>query len=161
MSMHERIEAEWTRRELRRRLPLPIRLDVSLRHAAGLSDTGAAPVGRETARVKAGSSPPAPDNSLLTRYERKFKLLLEAFEKEIDAEKYRPTSADLPPETTQQREARLIRNFEGMPSHEVSFLDESFGSPRSIERIRSKHGRKPSDGILYLQESQGTQRATG
>jgi hypothetical protein len=141
-----RIEQEWSLREHRRRMPLPVRLAAALSTAALLSDTSTAKIGRESSRVKPGSSPPAPDNSLHSTYERKFRLLLEAFEREVDAQSFRPVAADLQQETVTERELRLVNEFEGVPSHEVSFLDGSFGSPRSIERIRARYGRKPSDG---------------
>jgi hypothetical protein len=143
-----RVELEQAKRERRRKMPLHVRAQMALTQALALSDTDAAAVGRETARVQAGSSPPAPDNSLYSRYERKLRLIIEAFEREIDAEVCRPTSADLPQETPEQRDLRLINKFEGIPSHEVSFLDGSFGSPRSIERTRAKYGRRPKDGVL-------------
>jgi hypothetical protein len=144
----DRVYAETARLQTRRAWPLDVRLRQALERAALLTDTDAATIGRETARVQAGASPPPPDNSLHSRYERKLRLLMDAFERDIDAECYRPVSADLPQETIEQREQRLINEFEGIPSYEVTFLDGSFGSPRSVERIRSRWGRKPTDGTL-------------
>lgn len=157
MSHYEdRLRQERNRSQTRRAWPLDVRVKQALSRALALSDVDAATIGRETARVQAGSSPPAPDNSLLSRYERKLRLLIESFEREIDAECYRPTSADLPRETSLERDMRLINDFEGIPSHEVTFLDGSFGSPRSIERARARYGRRPHDGVLQdLQRVEG------
>jgi hypothetical protein len=72
--------------------------------------------------------------------------MIEALEREVDAHEVRPIEADLGTETMEEKEQRLLRDYEGIPSWEVPVLDRSFGSPRTVERTRVKLGVRPSDG---------------
>jgi primosomal protein N'' len=144
-----RLEGEMDRRERRASVPLAVRLHRALTTARLLSSAGAARLDRETARAQPGSSPPPPDNSLYEHYERRMRLMVEALEREIDDTQHRPISADMVKESMEQRERRLTRDFEGIHSLEVSFIDRSFGSQRSVERARVKLGRRPVDGVMH------------
>lgn len=146
-----REKEERARRASRSAQPLWARLGVALTAAQHLAGGRAASLGRETARAQPGSSPPPPENSLYDHYERRFRLMVEALEREVDAEKYRPASADMARESTKERDLRLIRDFEGIHSLEVSFIDRSFGSQRSVERARVKCSRRPVDGAPMQQ----------
>lgn len=146
-----REKEERYRRMVRGKATLGLRVQWALMAAQGLAGGSAANLARETARAQPGSSPPPPENSLYDHYERRIRLMVEALEREVDAEKYRPASADMARESTKERDLRLIRDFEGIHSLEVSFIDRSFGSQRSVERARVKCSRRPVDGAPMQQ----------
>lgn len=125
---------------------LGARVDQALWDAACAGTPDAAPVGRESHRGQPGSSPPPQLNSLYQHYERRLTLMVEALESEIDAERFRPSSAEAGRERCSDRDKRLIRDFEGITSAEVAFIDRTFGSARSVERARVRNGRRPIDG---------------
>lgn len=143
-----RLEQEMKRRTERLGNSLGVRVDQALWAALCSPTVDAAPVGRESHRGTPGSSPPPPQNSLYQHYERRLTLMVEALERELDAERFRPSSAEAGREGSRSRDERLIRDFEGITSAEVAFIDRTFGSARSVERARVRKGRRPIDGRL-------------
>lgn len=129
----------------RRVRPLHERLHQALLDAQQLSDVAAASTARETSRQAPESSPPPPDNSCYSHYERRIRLMVEALEREVDDARY--GSSRLGGETPLLKLYRLLRDFEGIHSTEVAFIDRSFGSARTIERMRSNANRRPVDGV--------------
>lgn len=148
-----RLATDTERRVARESLSLGRRLDEALRAARFLSEAPTASLDLRVSRSKSeGKEPPrmaglleeAVTDSVAGVYERRLRLMIEALEREVDAHKLRPTTRAK--ETREEKDVRLARDFVGYPSHMVSFIDPSLGSPRSIERARVRAGVKPVDG---------------
>jgi hypothetical protein len=132
---------------------LGLRISRALAEATTLGGTPAVSLGGRVSRGKASSSPPPGASNLSTgegnvkdHYERKFRLLVESLEREIDEQKVRPVGAARVTESSDEKDARLVRDFEGMDPVEVAYLDPSMGSTRSVERARVRMGRNPFTG---------------
>jgi hypothetical protein len=81
-----------------------------------------------------------------TLYRRVLERMVAALWREVDGAR-RGSLVDLRKlETSQEKDARLIRDWEGIRSEVVSVLDPSLGSPRSIEMMRKRNNRRPIDG---------------
>jgi hypothetical protein len=132
---------------------LGIRLDNALRQARMLSEAPTSNLDLRVSRGKSqGSAPPRiagllsePESASVAEvYERRLRLMVEALEREVDAHVLRPTTQAK--ETREEKDVRLARDYVGFPSHIVSFIDPTLGSPRSIERARARAGVRPVDG---------------
>lgn len=159
--LHFRLAHELQRRRARAQQTLGRRLDQALLRCRLLSGANAASLDRISTGKSLGSPPPPSDNRLegegyvLEAYLRRFRLMVEALEREVDAHELRPIEADLAKETMEEKEHRLLRDYEGIPSYEVCVLDHTFGSPRTVERTRVKLGVRPSDGKALSTMSNG------
>jgi hypothetical protein len=79
------------------------------------------------------------------RYRMVLGQIVERLEAEVDTAGRRPLTGSAESETREARDARLAK-WEGVPSHVVSTLDPSLGSPRTVENDRFRLGRRRSDG---------------
>lgn len=144
---------EFDQRRRRALLSLGQRLDTALRASLRLSEAPAGTLEGFVTRGKAQSSAP-PDasglygstqqGSIHDIFHRRHRLMIEALEREVDNQLTRP--AIDAKETREEKDARLIKDFEGDPPHLVSFMDPTLGSPRSVERARVRMKRRTIDG---------------
>lgn len=132
-------------REGRRRgLSLPERLAECLGRAetlAGLS-TGSW-VGGGRGGAPDSVAPPRADNEAATYYGPRLRALVSAFERDLDIEQY---GADGHRESVDDRDQRLVRDFEGWSAAEVVAFDRSVNSIDTVNRARLKHGREVKRG---------------
>lgn len=150
---------EMERKAIRAQLPIPARISKALIAARMLGSSSAAPLEGKVSSGKAGSkAPPSADQWLGGRgtvsdvYERRFRLLVQSLEREVDSHIRRPVEADRVTESAEERNGRLYRDFEGLPPEEVLFCDPTFKSSAAIERARVKGGRWPSDGKVRVRD---------
>lgn len=148
-----RLVTDNERREARQSRTLGQRLDRALVEARVLSEAATANLSRRVSGGLPTSEAPERNTGLLSErdndsiadaYGRRLRLMIEALEREVDAHHLRPV--DKPRESREERDARIVRDFPGLASHIVSFIDPSLGSPRSIERVRARAGLRPVDG---------------
>lgn len=72
--------------------------------------------------------------------------LVANLQREVDSVLRRPLTDERRLESSAEKDARLVRDWEGVRSEVVATLDPSFGSSRSIEKMRGRQGRRPIDG---------------
>lgn len=145
---------ELERRQERETQTLGRRLDQALRKTHLLAGAPGTTLGdRISTSGKSRGAPPPPSDQLLNgdgtvfdHYARRLRLMIRALEREVDAHEVRPIEAELGRESMEDKQERLIRDYVGIPSFEVSFLDTSMGSPRTVERTRVKCGVDPRNG---------------
>lgn len=146
--------------QARARLTLGRQLDQALADAALLTAVGAGEPGggghggklegRGPGRIE-GAMYSHGDIDVPTLYGRVLERMVAALWREVDSAR-RGSLVDVRKlETSQEKDARLIRDWEGIRSEVVSVLDPSFGSPRSIEIMRKRNDRRPIDGTLPKQ----------
>lgn len=148
-----RVEIERERQRQRNTLTLGERLDRALVSAAQMANGATTSFAQRISGGKPESAPPpsadeilyGPEGgSVLDVYGRRLRLIIESLEREVDAHALRPVGGDK--ESRDDKDRRLIRDFEGDPSHLVALIDPSMGSPRTIERARVRNGRRAVDG---------------
>lgn len=148
-----RVEIERERQRQRATLTLGERLDRALVAAGSIANGATTSFAEQISRGKAESTlPPSADEilygpetgSVLDVYGRRLRLIIESLEREVDAHALRPVGGRA--ETREEKDQRLIRDFEGDPSYLVALIDPSMGSPRTIERARVRMCRRPTDG---------------
>lgn len=148
-----RIEIERERQRQRNTLTLGERLDRALVGAATIANGKATSFGDVISRGKAGSSPPpnademmydSETGSVLHVYGRRLKLMIESLEREVDGHALRPVGGGK--ESREEKDMRLVRDYEGDAPELVATIDPSLGSPRTIERARVRMLRHPRTG---------------
>jgi hypothetical protein len=148
-----RVEIERERQRQRNTLTLGERLDRALVGAAQMANGATTSFADRISRGKAESAPPpnadeilygSEGGSVLDVYGRRLRLIIESLEREVDGHALRPIGGGV--ESREEKDRRLIRDFEGDPSHLVALIDPSMGSPRTIERARVRMHRRASDG---------------
>lgn len=129
----------------RRSADLARRLADCLQRSATLSAISAVGVagGNVSTGKKESSPPPAVLNDVVDFYLPRLVALIGNFERDIDAELLGHTAAAEKPE---DRDLRIVRDYEGWEAHEVATFDRSVGSAQIVERARRKHGRTAARG---------------
>jgi hypothetical protein len=136
-----RAESDQHRTKARERMTLGSRLDDVLRQLTMLSEASAGNVARQSPSSDQGI--PSLDEISGEVFGRRAFHLVRAAEAELDR---RVLGAADKRETTEERNTRLLREYEGFSSWEVSFFEPSMGHPVTVERIRRQHGRRGKDG---------------
>lgn len=140
-------------RRSRAAMTLGQRVDRGLLRASQLAGVSAASYERVSSG-KASSSMPRSEGLLYSDghgsvadvFARRVCLLVQALEREVDSHLVRPLVGELANETSDEKDARLLKDFEGLGPAEVSFLDPGMGSPEAVRRARRRLGRRPQDG---------------
>lgn len=130
--------------------------DASLLTAVGASEPGGTshskPEGRAPARIE-GALYSHGRLDVETTYRRVLERIVAALWREVDGAR-RGSLLDVRKlESSAEKDQRLLRDWEGIRSEVVSVLDPSLGSPRSIEQMRRRNGRRPIDGTLSKTEA--------
>lgn len=147
MSDQHRVAREFFYRERqlkRSQMSLGRRFDTVAAEARMLAEATAAKVGftspnadDEDLRGTAGMLlEPGTDSAYVT-YVRRFRILVEALEKEVDAQKYGLSIVGVDPmaHSKEARDQRLVEwTREGLTPEEIHFLDAGQGSIRTIHR---------------------------
>jgi hypothetical protein len=142
--------------QARASLTLGRQLDQALADASLLSAIAAAEIGgagpggklegRGPGRIE-GALYSHSDLDVAALYRLIFERMLANLWREVDGAR-RGSLADVRKhETSEQKDERLLRDWEGFRSEIVSVLDPTFGSPRSVEQMRRRKGRRPIDGM--------------
>jgi hypothetical protein len=148
---HERGRAKdrAAREALRGRQTLNVRLAACIQRAGTLAGLGTGSIAGGQRRTQEGSAPPAARNDVADFYMVRLRALIGNFERELDAEISGAAGAA---ESADERDRRIVRDYEGWASYEVATFDRSVGSPDTVERARRKHGRMPSRGYRPPEE---------
>lgn len=84
------------------------------------------------------------DSDVLRTFAVRMQLMVELVEREVDAA--RGLGGDRSDHMTREAKDARLQKMRGVPSHLVSVIDPTQGSPRTVERRRADLGVKPSDG---------------
>lgn len=133
------------RRFERERMTLPQRLAACLETAALMpcADGVGVAGGGVSSGKKESAAPTAAPNDVVDFHLPRLRALISSFEFDLDAEEL---GAEGTRETADERDRRIVRDYEGFASYEVATFDRSVGSPDTVERARRKHGRLPAKG---------------
>jgi DNA-binding LacI/PurR family transcriptional regulator len=130
--------------EKRSRMSLGRRFDSIAAEARMLAEAAASKVGftspsadEEDLRGTAGMLLEPGTDSAYGTYVRRFRILIEALESEVDAQKFGLSIVGVDPmsQSKEERDKRLIKwTREGLTPEEIHFLDEGQGSVRTIQK---------------------------
>lgn len=145
-------------RELARsrgRLTVVQRLTLALRQAGAMAAistpdfvaTGSA--GGESTAVM----PPGGDQDIAEHYLHLLELVTTAFERELDRARFGAQA-----ESKEQRAARVVADYVGLPSWLVAALDRTCGSQYTVERDRHFLGVRMKDGLDHEPEPRRAER---
>lgn len=150
-----RLKATMELQRERQEMSLGRRLDRVLRDLTLQGGLPASRPDRDVIRTGTSSSMPPPDaHSGYDEHYRRALAVVQVAEREVDDVRVRSISADFAGETPDDRDKRLIRDFEGFCPNDVVAFDRSFGTTRAVERARVRMNRDPYLGGRKLDGSE-------
>lgn len=140
--------AEHLRRaQARQGRSLPHRLAQAVARATSLATASAMALETKTSHGKVESMPPpACDPFDLEPLLRPIRIGIEELERALDAETGHATGKDYAQMISEEKDREILTRFVGVKSVVVSQMVPELGSPRTIERVRQRAGKRPVDG---------------
>lgn len=143
-----RAEGEADRQREREAKPLDVRLGDVMRGLTVMASASAGQIAYQSPSSERADVMPV--DVPAEEYAQRVLLLVRAMEQELDRLRFGGADSR---ESTDQRNKRLIEQYEGVPSEAVSFIEPRMGHAVSIERTRRQHGRRGRDGTVELREA--------
>jgi hypothetical protein len=132
----------------RSNLTLGHRLDAALRRARLVSEAPAGDLERRSPSAESDEAGPRDSRGLMFQpghdsladyFEWRFRVLIENFEREVDAARLRPLVGVAGDESTEDRDARLLEyKTRGLSPREILLVDPAQGSVQAIVRAYAR-----------------------
>jgi hypothetical protein len=131
-------------------------IDATLLFAVGASEIGGSGhggklEGRGPGRIE-GALYSSSRLDVPTLYRRVMEPIIAALWREVDGARRGSLIDTRKLETSEEKDRRLVRDWEGIRSEVVATLDPTFGSARSIETMRKRNGCRPIDGTPLVKK---------